>query len=86
MKIHAGYSANAEIVLERATKTICVPEASLEFSGDSTYVYVLTDTTSSKQTFERRAVTTGISDGLNIEIKKGLQVGSKVRGIEKMKE
>jgi HlyD family secretion protein len=63
-----------------------VPEASLEFAGDSTYVYVLTDTTSSKQTFERCAVTTGISDGLNIEIKKGLQVGSKVRGIEKMKE
>ena len=86
VKIRAGYSANAEIVLERATKTICVPEASLEFAGDSTYVYVLTDTTSSKQTFERRAVTTGISDGLNIEIKKGLQVGSKVRGIEKMKE
>ena len=82
VKIRAGYSANAEIVLERASKTICVPEASLEFVGDSTYVYVLTDNTSSKQKFERRSVTTGISDGINIEIKKGLQVGSKVRGIE----
>ena len=68
--------------LERASKTICVPEASLEFVGDSTFVYVLTDSTSSTQQFERRSVTTGISDGINIEIKKGLQVGSKVRGIE----
>ena len=82
VKIRAGYSANAEIVLERASKTICVPEASLEFVGDSTFVYVLTDSTSSTQQFERRSVTTGISDGINIEIKKGLQVGSKVRGIE----
>lgn len=86
VQIRAGYSANAEIVLERASKTICVPEASLEFVGDSTYVYVLTDSTSSHQKFERRLVTTGTSDGINIEIKKGLTVGTKVRGIEKLKE
>ena len=82
VKIRSGYSANAEIVLDKATKTICVPEASLAFEGDSTFVYLLTDSTASPQQFERRPVTTGISDGINIEIKKGLQVGSKVRGIE----
>ncbi|MBR3619792.1 MAG: efflux RND transporter periplasmic adaptor subunit [Bacteroidaceae bacterium] len=82
VKIRAGYSANAEIVLERATKTICVPEASLEFVGDSTYVYVLTDSTSPTQQFQRRAVTTGISDGIYIEVKQGVKVGDKVRGIE----
>ena len=86
VEIRAGYSANAEIVLERASKTICVPEASLEFVGDSTYVYVLTDSTSSTQQFERRPVITGTSDGINIEIKKGLTAGTKVRGIEKLAE
>ncbi|MBO4215423.1 MAG: efflux RND transporter periplasmic adaptor subunit [Bacteroidaceae bacterium] len=86
VKIRAGYSANAEIVLERATKTICVPEASLEFVGDSTFVYVLTDGSSTTQKFERRAVTTGTSDGINIEVKKGLKVGDQVRGIEKIEE
>ncbi|MBQ6750541.1 MAG: efflux RND transporter periplasmic adaptor subunit [Bacteroidaceae bacterium] len=81
VKIRSGYSANAEIVLEKATKAICVPEASLEFKGDSTFVYVLTDSISG-QKFERQQVTTGISDGIHIEVKKGLKVGSKVRGIE----
>lgn len=81
VKIRSGYSANAEIVLERAAKTICVPEASLEFEGDSTFVYVLTDSTSG-QKFQRIPVTTGISDGISIEVKKGLKVGEKVRGIE----
>ncbi|NLV51692.1 MAG: efflux RND transporter periplasmic adaptor subunit [Bacteroidales bacterium] len=81
VNIRAGYSANAEIVLEKANKTICVPEASLEFAGDSTYVYLLTDSIP-EQKFERRPVVTGISDGIHIEIKKGLKVGDKVRGIE----
>ncbi|MBQ9666482.1 MAG: efflux RND transporter periplasmic adaptor subunit [Bacteroidaceae bacterium] len=86
VKIRSGYSANAEIVLEHATKTICVPEASLEFEGDSTYVYLLTDSTSSVQQFRRIPVTTGISDGIHIEVKKGLKVGEKVRGIEKIEK
>lgn len=83
VQIRSGYSANAEIILEKATKAICVPEASLEFVGDSTYVYLLTDSINGQQ-FERTAITTGISDGIHIEVKKGLAVGSKVRGIEKI--
>jgi HlyD family secretion protein len=86
VKIRSGYSANAEIVLDRATKATCVPEASLEFSGDTTFVYLLTDSTSSPQKFERRQVTTGISDGIHIEVKSGLKAGNKVRGIEKVEK
>ena len=33
-----------------------------------------------KKTYERKQVTTGLSDGVNIEIKKGLGVKDKVRG------
>lgn len=83
--LRSGYGANAEIVLERASKTISVPEASLEFSGDSAFVYVVTEE-NPQQKFERRSVVTGLSDGIFIEIKKGLKVGDKVRGIEIIKE
>ena len=44
--------------------------------------YVLTDSVPS-QKFSRRAVITGMSDGIQIEIKNGLNVNEKVRGAEK---
>lgn len=79
--IRSGYSANAEIVLAHVNSVISIPESVLQFSNDSTFVYVLTDSVPS-QTFERRNVKTGISDGINIEIKKGLSANEKVRGKE----
>ena len=85
ISLRSGYGANAEIVLERAFKTISVPEAALQFSGDSTFVYLLTDSVP-KQQFQRQNVVTGLSDGINIEIKEGLKVGQKVRGILKQEE
>ena len=78
--IRSGYSANAEIVLDEVKNAICVPESSLEFSEDSVFVYILAD--SINQKFVRTQVFTGISDGVNIEIKDGLNENDKVRGIE----
>lgn len=83
--IRSGYSANAEIVLQRAKSVLCVPENTLSFSGDSTFVYVLTDTVPTQQ-FSRRQVQIGLSDGIKIEIKNGLQLGEIVRGNEVPKE
>ncbi len=80
--IRSGYSANAEIVLERAQGVIVVPESAVEFSGDSTFVYLLTDSVS-RQRFVRRSITTGISDGIRIEVKEGLQATDRVRGAQK---
>ena len=82
--IRSGYSANAEIVLERAHQVVTVPESTIEFSGDSTYVYILTDSVP-EQKFIRQPVTTGMSDGIRIEIKLGLNEGQKVRGTRKEK-
>ena len=76
-----GYSANAEIVLAQAQKTLTIPESAIEFSGDSAFVYVVKGSGKQK-TYERRQVTTGLSDGVNIEIKKGLTTKDKVRGPE----
>ena len=80
-KIRSGYSANAEIVLAHADKVLSVPESAIEFSGDSTFVYVIKGDGKEKK-YERRYVETGLSDGVNIEIKKGITVKDKVRGPE----
>ena len=80
-KIRSGYSANAEIVLASAVKVLSVPESAIEFSGDSTFVYIIKGEGKEK-TYERTQVTTGLSDGVNIEIKKGLTAKDKVRGPE----
>ena len=80
-KIRAGYSANAEIVLAKADKVLSVPESAIEFSGDSTFVYVVKGEGKAK-TYERTQVVTGLSDGVNIEIKKGITQKDKVRGPE----
>ena len=82
VKLRSGYGANAEIVLEKMEKAVCVPEAALEFEGDSTFVYVLTDSVP-KQKFQRRQVQTGLSNGIDIYVSSGVKVGEKVRGILK---
>jgi len=75
--IRAGYSANANIVLEKKDNALVIPEGMLKFEKDSSYVEVETNT---KQVFEKRMVKTGISDGINIEIIKGLTKADKVKG------
>jgi HlyD family secretion protein len=84
-QIRSGYSANAEIVLSSASKVLCVPESAIEFSGDSTFVYVIKGEGKDK-TYNRTQVTTGLSDGVNIEIKKGITQKDKVRGPEVITE
>ena len=84
-EIRSGYSANAEIVLESAKNVLTVPESAIEFSGEDTYIYIVKGTGEDK-TYERRKVTTGLSDGVNIEIKSGLKKTEKVRGPQKISE
>nr|MCR5242113.1 efflux RND transporter periplasmic adaptor subunit [Prevotella sp.] len=79
--LRSGYSANAEIVLARAQNVLTIPESAIEFQGDSTFVYIV-KSDGPKPEYERRAVTTGLSDGVNIEIKKGLTAKDRVRGPE----
>lgn len=83
--IRSGYSANSEIVLASANKALTVPESAIEFSGGETFVHVIKEAGGNK-TYERRKVKTGLSDGVNIEIKSGLTAGDKVRGPKKVEE
>ena len=68
-------------MLAKADKVLSVPESAIEFSGDSTFVYVIKGEGKNK-TYERTQVTTGLSDGVNIEIKKGITEKDVVRGPE----
>ncbi len=80
--VRSGYSANAEIVLERVQQVLTLPESTVEFSGDSTFVYILTDSVP-EQKFAKKVVKTGMSDGIRIEIKEGITENQKVRGAQK---
>lgn len=82
--LRAGYSANAEVVLERAEGVLTVPEGCLSYEGNRTYVEVLTQR--QPQKFVKRQVVTGLSDGINIEIKSGLKAGEQVKGEELQNE
>lgn len=84
-QLRSGYSANAEIVLAQANHVLTVPESAIEFDGNNTYVYVIKGS-GEQQTFERRRVVTGMSDGIHIEIKQGLTMKDKVRGPKKIGE
>lgn len=74
--IRSGYSANAEIELEKLNNVLSIPESALEFVNEKTYVYVKQADNKYKNTL----VETGISDGVNIEIKSGISEGDIVRG------
>ena len=73
--IRSGYSANAEIELQRVENVLTIEESALQFEGDDTYVYVM-----GADGYEKRPVVTGLSDGVKIEIKEGLTTSDKVRG------
>ena len=79
--LRAGYSANAAVILSSAKEVLTVPESVVEFSGDSAFVYVLTDSVPS-QKFERRAISTGISDGISLQVTEGIDTIARLRGSE----
>ncbi len=73
--IRAGYSANADIVLERADSVMVISESLLKFDDDTTYVEIETG----EQQFEKRVIETGLSDGINIQVLSGLNEEDKIK-------
>lgn len=78
--VRAGYSANAEIVLEKVENVLSIPESTISFSNDSAFVYVLTKEEGKNQEFDKKYIKVGLSDGINVEVKSGLKEGERVRG------
>ncbi|MHB1147193.1 MAG: efflux RND transporter periplasmic adaptor subunit [Lutibacter sp.] len=75
--VRAGYSANADIVLEKKDSVLSIKEALLQFDKktDAPFVEVKTG----DQKFERRNVELGISDGVNVEIIKGVTLNDEIK-------
>ena len=79
-ELRAGYSANAEFITARADDVISIEETAVSFEDGGTYVYRLVSTDRKDQKFERIPVTTGLSDGIYIEIKDGVTKDMVLRG------
>ena len=73
--IRAGYSANANIVLDRRDSVLSIPEGLLQFEGEQSYVEIATG----DQQFERRDVTLGLSDGIKVEVLEGVGAGDEIK-------
>ena len=87
MFVRAGYSANASIVIESREGVLTLPESTVEFEGEKTYVYLLTSAEDiAEQTFDKREVKIGLSDGINIELTEGVTADDKVRGAKEDKK
>ncbi|MDF1548442.1 MAG: efflux RND transporter periplasmic adaptor subunit [Bacteroidales bacterium] len=81
--IRAGYSANADIVLDRKDQVLAVKESLVDFEGDSAFVELETG----PQTFKKINIKMGLSDGINVEVLEGLDTTSVLKaGILEEKE
>ena len=68
--VRAGYSANADIVLEKKDSVLSIKESLLQFDKKTEDPYVEIKT--GDQEFERKDLDLGISDGINVEILSGV--------------
>ncbi len=68
--IRAGLSANASIILGRADSVLAVKEALIQFDTETKKPFV--EVATGDQKFERRDVELGLSDGIYIELKAGV--------------
>lgn len=82
--IRAGLSANASIILEKAEDVLAIKESLIQFDSETKNPYVEVEV--SEQQFERKEITLGISDGINVEVKTGLTKEDKIKVWNKVKE
>jgi HlyD family secretion protein len=78
--LRSGYSANADIELDRRDSVLAVPESIVEFNkkGDSAFVQV-----KDGENWKRTWIKTGLSDGINLEILNGVEKTTELRGAKK---
>ena len=75
--IRAGYSANADIVLEKKDSVLAIKEALLRFDKKTEKPYVEIKT--GEDSFEKKELELGISDGVNIEVKSGISSSDEIK-------
>ena len=75
--VRAGYSANASIVLERKDSIMVLPESVIQFDRETDESFV--EVRSDDQSFERKDIEIGISDGINVEVLSGITMEDEVK-------
>lgn len=71
VRLRAGFSANADIIMEEREDVLVIPERVVTFEGDSAWV----ELPGPGETREKRVIRTGLSDAIQVEVLDGLQEG-----------
>lgn len=77
--LRAGYSANADIILDRRESVLSVNERDVLFEKDGTFVELLSEDGS----FQKVSITPGLSDGVYMEVTQGLDTAAILKIQEK---
>ena len=80
--LKAGFSSNAEVEMAHKTGVLTIPEATVTYEGDKSFVFVK----GSKGEYEKKEVTLGLSDGIKVEVLSGLTGDETLRGNLKKKK
>ncbi len=73
--LRAGYSANANIIIQKKENVLMIPERTVTFRNDSAFVKIALGLDKEKEL----AIKTGLSDAINIEVLSGLKEGDSVK-------
>ncbi|MDH0658092.1 efflux RND transporter periplasmic adaptor subunit [Empedobacter sp. GD03865] len=78
--IRAGYSANAEVVTQEAKNVLLVKSAHVRYDeNQKPYVEILTSGKGQDAKYEKKYITLGITDGVNVQVKSGLKKTDKIK-------
>ncbi len=75
--IRAGLSANASIILEKATDVLSIKEALVQYDPKTKKPFV--EVATGDQEFERRDIEVGVSDGIFVEVKSGITAEDNIK-------
>jgi len=75
--IRAGYSANADIILEKKDSVLSIKEALLKFDKKTEEPYVEVKNADGK--FDKKTVKLGTSDGVNVEVLEGVTKDDEIK-------
>ncbi|PCS24118.1 efflux RND transporter periplasmic adaptor subunit [Candidatus Enterovibrio escicola] len=73
--LRSGFSSTAKITLKKSENVLTIPERALKFKGKTPMVLIPDQ---SEQGFYTRPVKLGLSDGINVEVYKGIEADEKI--------
>ncbi|AXN29979.1 efflux RND transporter periplasmic adaptor subunit [Vibrio coralliilyticus] len=73
--LRSGFSSTAKITLKKSENVLTLPERVLQFEGDTPNVLI---PDSSEQGFHQQKVKLGLSDGINVEVLEGVELGEDI--------